>query len=163
MQGQRAEMSNLAERERVWFQPVADLLDRFAWTGGFVVRLPDYRPELVRSMAYQLGLTYFDFRARVMQPLGWKAHRLQIEDLDSALLEQSQRQGLVAQNVEALLATKPAPEQERWLRGFLACAWQNPVVVPLVLFGRAAPPNPRVLGLAAEELPEQTLLMRLLS
>lgn len=157
-----ADMTLAAGRnEHVWYQPLADLLGRYHWRGGYLVCLPEYRPDLILAMAYGLRLAHFDFRAKVMLPLGWKAHKLQIEDLERSLSEESAESGLVAQNVEALLAAKAPDERRAWLTGFLKKRWRHAVVVPLVLYGGLVPPGPpRLLSFSIGDVPEQTLLSR---
>ncbi len=155
-------MTALALSQEAWFWPIADRLDRFDWSGGLLVKFPEYRPDLFLAAAYGLRLAHYDFRAQVMLPMGWKAHRLVLEDLDCSLEEVSREGAVMVQNVEALLATKPLVERAMWLKQFLEHDWSHAVVVPLVLNGDLTPPgHPRVVTLDPDSLPEQTLLSRL--
>lgn len=140
------------------------MLDRHERQGGFLVRYPEYRPELVRALAESLELGYGDFRASVMAPMGWQAARMPLDALDQWLIERARAGGGVVNNAEALLATKAPEERSAWLARFVAAAWPAPVVIPLVLFGGDAPEGEdRVASLDPGAVPEQTLLTRLLS
>lgn len=145
-------------------QPVAAMLDRHDRQGGFLVRYPEYRPELVRALAESLELAYGDFRASVMAPMGWEAARLPLDALDQWLVGQAEAGGSVVNNAEALLATKTPEERSAWLARFVGAAWSAPVLIPLVLFGADAPQGEdRVAAIDPGAVPEQTLLTRLLS
>lgn len=144
-----------------WVAPVLEDLDR---GGGLVVELPEYRPDLCRALAHQLGLGFFDFRREVMVVRGWEADRVALTALDEVLEDQARRGGAVVHNVEALLACKPEPAGARWIESFLARKWEAPLILPLVVLTDSVPAgHPGVLVIPAEELPEQSLLNRLVS
>ena len=146
-----------------WSQPVRELLDADP-SGAFAVVFPEYRPELVKALAHDLDLDYFDFRSEIMAPLGWQASTLELADLDRELGQRSEQGGLVAQNVEALLSTKDRPSREAWLSDLLRRRYPAPVLVPVVLYADAlAAGRHRVCVLVPGDLPEPSPLMRLLS
>ena len=146
-----------------WYRPVAAMLAANGHAGGFVVRFAEYRPDLVEGLAAALGLGLRDCRAEILAPLGWEAGRLPLAALDAWLDRVTARGGIVAQNVEALLAAKPEAEQQAWLAALLGAGRPVPVVVPIVVLERALPrASPRIVSLAADEVPELTLLRRLL-
>lgn len=153
----------MSDIDRPWYRPVAAMLAANGHAGGFVVRFAEYRPDLVEGLAAALGLGLRDCRAEILAPLGWEAGRLPLAALDAWLDRVTAGGGIVAQNVEALLAAKPEAEQQAWLAALLGAGRPVPVVVPIVVLERALPrASPRIVSLAADEVPELTLLRRLL-
>ncbi|MEZ5839571.1 MAG: hypothetical protein R3D02_03800 [Hyphomicrobiales bacterium] len=145
-------------------RPIADLVARNGGTGGFLVVLPDYRPELLHGIARAIGAEFVDFRAGVMAAHGMNAGKLPLSTIGDWLADETTRRSLVLQNVEALLSTKSAEERAAWCRGFLEAPLPRPAIIPLVLFGAAAPEgHARVHRVAEADMPEETLLMRLWS
>ncbi len=59
-----------------WLQQIDSMLRAHNRRGGFLVALPEYRPELAQTIATRLGLTFFDFRADILIPQGWAASRV---------------------------------------------------------------------------------------
>lgn len=150
------------EPPAAWLEPLASALDRHDRRGGFLLLMPEYRPDLVRIAAEALGLAFFDFRAAVMAPLGWQAAGLPLAALDERIAAETARGPVLVHNAEALLAAKPAAERRGWLLDFVARDWPAAAVVPLaVLTGEVPEGRDRVVGLA--ELPASNLLMRLWS
>lgn len=130
--------------------------------GGFFVALHEYRPELIGEMATGLGLDFFDFRAECMRPLGWKAGRMPLDDLDAAIAARLGPLGVVVHNAEALLAAKGEGERRGWLKSFLATNWARPVLIPIAIFQADLPSfGPRFHRVDPEHLPVETLLSRL--
>jgi hypothetical protein len=153
----------MTDLDRPWYRPVAEMLAAQGNAGGFVVRFAEYRPDLVQGLAGALGLGLRDCRAELLAPLGWEAGRLPLAELDAWLGRTAATGGIVAQNVEALLAAKPEAEQRAWLAALLASDRPVPVVVPIVVLERVLPSaSPRVVALAADAVPELTLLRRFL-
>ncbi len=148
--------------DETWLQLVRSTLDGQGSRCGYIVCFPEYRPDLVLGMAEALGLAHFDFRREVMSHLGWHAGTLQLADLDRAIAERARGSGVVVQNAEALLSTKAEGLRRGWLEDFVAAPWPNVVVLPLALYATAAPErHPRVVAFDARDLPEPTLLSRL--
>ncbi len=146
-----------------WWRPAEAMLSRCERRGGFLVSLPEYRPDLLQELGEALALDCRDFRAEVMAPLMWDAAQLGLEDLDRWLTASAARGGLIAQNVEALLVLKRPEEREDWLSRFADLVWPAPVVVPLVLFCDEAPkPHGRHWTVAPDDVPEQSFVNRLL-
>jgi hypothetical protein len=142
-----------------WLQPVADLIAERQRRGGILLALPDYRPDLARAVADGLGLSYFDVRAEILMPLGWDAAKVGVDELTEILAERADDTDILAHNVEALLSTKDEAARQGWIEQFLDRDWPHLVVVPLFLFIHEAPAaSPRMLHLAAEDLPPETLL-----
>ncbi|MDJ0944417.1 MAG: hypothetical protein QNJ30_13170 [Kiloniellales bacterium] len=145
-----------------WLRVIRSVVHGRGSKGGYIVCFPEYRPDLVLGMAQALGLVHFDFRHEVMRYLGWEASTLQLEDLDRAIAERALGDGLVVQNAEALLSAKGEDLRRRWLKDFVAAPWPNVVILSLALYATAAPrKQPRVVTLGAQDLPEPTLLSRL--
>jgi hypothetical protein len=145
-----------------WVQPVLAMIEAAGRRGGFLVALPEYRPDLFREMADELGLAFVDFRAETMRPLGWEAGRLPLTALTRDIEQRAGRGGLVVHNAEALLAAKTAAERRQWLQEFTETAWPAPVVIPITVFQADLP-----IGAAGfhrvdpEALPDAKLLTRL--
>ena len=145
-----------------WIQTIDDMIRDHGTRGGFVVALPEYRPDQCQALAHALELQYFDFRQQVMAAHGWDADQLGFEDVDAALETLAATQGSLVNNVEALLATKEIDACARWLRQFLATPWERPLVVPIVIYTQELPvAHPRVHTINDGELPTQTFLNRL--
>lgn len=149
-------------RADAWLQPLADLVAQRQHRGGILLAMPEYRPDLARAVANDMGYAFFDVRADILMPLGWEAAKATVEELTAALAERARGTGVVAHNVEALLATKEKAVRQGWLERFLGYDWLHPVIVPLFLFIQEAPANsPHLLHLAADDLPAETLLGQL--
>lgn len=145
-----------------WLRPLTDLVARQQHQGSVLLTMPDYRPDLNRVIADSQGFTFFDLRAEILMPLGWDAAKVTVAQLTDALAERARDGGLMAHNVEALLATKEPLERQDWFEQFLEYGWPHPVIVPLFLFIQDAPLlNPQVLHLAEKDLPAETLLGQL--
>ncbi|HPQ95336.1 MAG: hemerythrin domain-containing protein [Thiothrix sp.] len=106
---------------------------------GHIVLFPRYQPELVQQLAGHLGIAFFDYRQVVMAELRERADTLTLAQLTQTLRTQSQQQGLVCHNAEALLCVKPEAERRAWLRHLVETDWPHPVVVPLAVFQADAP------------------------
>lgn len=146
-----------------WMEPISRSLAQADADRGFILVFPEYRPDLVRELASRLNLRFYDYRENHLRPLGPDAFGVQLDDLDKQLSTLEAEGGAVVFNVEALLATKKAPERARWLSGFLEKKRGALLVLPLTLFGEdLAPESAQVLQLEAETLPEQSLLSRFL-
>ncbi len=147
-----------------WLEPLDRALAAGNRRGGYLLVMPQYRPELVREAAERYGFACRDFRRERLVPRGRAAAGLSLAELDRFLEEELEGPGAVVQNAEALLATRSEPERRSWFRRFLARERPFAVIVPVVLFGREVPCDPlRVVRPAPEELPADTLLMRLVS
>ena len=143
-----------------WSDAIADLLVGHRH-GGFLLSFPEYRPDLARTLAGELGFNFFDFRGEVLAGLGWDAHTFTLDDLNDVLHLRSMEKGIVAFNVEALLATKDEQARRCWLSDFVDSDWSNPVLVPLALYSLEAPQHPRHLELDGDDLPNQSFVNRL--
>lgn len=152
-----------ASATMAWTDPVAATIAAEGGQGTFLVCFPGYRPELVRALADRLGFDYLDFRAVSLAPLGWRASALTLDALDQTIGARAAG-GLVLNNSEALLATKPMIERVAWLSEAVARTAGPPVLVALAVFGNEAPANgPRVCRLEPDGLPPEKLLVRLAS
>lgn len=145
-----------------WLETFKQNYDQFQGKGGFQVLFPEYRPDMTRALAHDLGLGFYDYRLEKMIAQGWEAGNLSLDALSQTLQEESTDIGLVVHNVEALLATKPEEERQQWLLDFLSFNWSNPIVLPLAIFQVDADQNnPRVCNLKISEFPKESFLMRL--
>lgn len=124
--------------------------------------MPEYRPDITLSIAHHFHFEFLDYRKVEMMPLGWEADCITLENLNETLQSSSTEQGLVAFNVEALLATKDEAQRQQWFGEFLQAPWPHPVLVPLVIYCEEAPQSsPRVCDMQDIKLPEQGLVSRL--
>ncbi|MGI9452018.1 MAG: hypothetical protein ACR2QH_15465 [Geminicoccaceae bacterium] len=145
-----------------WLQPLADLVEKQQGQGGILLTMPDFRPDLTRVIADRLGFAFFDFRADILMPLGWEAAKVTLDQLTDALAERALDGGVVAHNVEALLATKEPVARQGWLERFSIDPWPHPVIVPMFLFSEEVQfLSPNVLHFTERDLPEETLLGQL--
>ena len=143
-----------------WLTNVKKVFEQHQNLGGFQVLFPEYRPDLSRALAHFLELEFFDYRETIMQPLGWDAGGLTLNNLTETLRFKSDTKGLVVHNVEALLATKTEAERTQWLADFLSKEWKNPVILPLSIY-QAETPQGHSRICAIEEFPKQSFLMRM--
>jgi len=147
-----------------WLEPVISMLDSSDRRGGYFVCFPQYRPDLVMSMAHYCGLELLDFRAEYLAPLGWDAAGVPLDTLDEAITEHiTGNTGLVLQNTEALLAAVTPEIRQSWAAGFLERDLTVPVIIPIAVFSQDLPPaSKRIEFLDPLHIPEEGLLMRLL-
>lgn len=147
-------------------QPWIEQCVEFASTlgpGGLLLVFPEYRPDLAKLVAHHLQFEFFDYRAEVMAAEGPNAAAIELDALDETLAELAASGGAVVFNVEALLATKSPEQRITWVEKLLRTEWQNPVVIPMTLFAdETAGLTERILRFAPEDLPEQSLVSRLL-
>jgi len=156
--GTEAKMSEHTE----WLETFKASYDQHQGKGGFQVLFPEYRPDMTRALAHDLGLEFYDYRLKKMISLGWEAGNISLESLTQTLQEESTHVGLVVHNVEALLAVKSEDERKQWLNEFLTFDWSNPIVLPLAIYqAETDPDNPRVCDLKITEFPKESFLMRL--
>lgn len=145
-----------------WLTAIEAGLDAHGRRGGFIAKLTRYHPALVEEMARALGLAYVDFRAERLKPLGWDAARLPLTAIDEAIAGSIAPSGLVLQNAEALLATKPASERRAFLAHFLDTPRGHPVIIPMAAHESDLPARcSRVVEIDADEAPQDSLLLRL--
>lgn len=145
-----------------WLTAIGACLDEHGRKGGFIAKLTRYHPALVEEMARALGLAHVDFRAARLKPLGWDAARLPLTAIDDAIADGIAPSGLVLQNAEALLASKPAGERRAFLSLFVDTPRDLPVIIPIAAHESDVPaPCSRVIEIDADEAPEESLLLRL--
>ena len=155
-------MNTLAQTfEANWADPVAAAV---AHDKVVAAVFPEYRPDLARNLAHQLGYTFHDFRREVMQGYGWEAGAIPLEQLTLELKGHSRNGGVVAFNVEALLAAKTDSERRAWLRVLARQDWPHPVVLCILLFPQAVAETPGIVTVELDDtmLPQPTLLGRFL-
>lgn len=156
-----ARVTGISGAREFWFDRVKSALA--GGETGLVVSLPAYRPDLVAELASALDIKLIDFRNDVLQPLGWKAGKLSLEALTDRLHRLAREGGGVCQNAEALLATKTSKDRRLWFARFLETNWPAPVVLPIVLFrSDLAVRHDAITDLTADELPDESILLRLL-
>ncbi len=144
-----------------WLKRVEHCVKQHA-NGGFLVLFPDYRPDLCMAMSNGLGLDFYDYRKEEMLKQGLAAGSIPLDAVTKSLHRRAQHSGMVAQNVEAALATWPAADRARWFNSFLTRAWPGTVIVPCALFQSDAPQgHPNICDLQNVEMPGLSYLMRL--
>jgi len=149
--------------ERTWLDAIAELVAVGGGRGGFAVCLPEYRPDLVKAIAHRLQLRFYDYREEELRRHGANAYRVSLEELDDTLGGLAVQGGAMVLNVEALLAAKPEQDRTQWLADFMRADWASPMVLSLTLFtAELEGPSGRVMTLDKRELPEQSLVSRLL-
>jgi hypothetical protein len=145
-----------------WIDEVRRVLAAGDGHRGYLVKFPEYRPDLAKALAHHLGMELFDFRAEVMSRLGASAHTLELDAMQRSLESRCMQRGIVAFNLEALLATKTASARKTWMTDFVGGTYANPIVVPLAIFCPDADASlPHTFSLDADKLPDQSLISRL--
>lgn len=145
-----------------WYAPVLDAVAANG-PGGYAVIFPSYRPDLVEELARILGYGHVDFRKERMAPLAMQAHTLELSAIEACADERSNALGVVLQNAEALLASRPAELRRAFVSAFVATPRARGAILPLALFGGDVSDHPNVLRLSADSLPEETMLRQLAS
>ncbi len=147
-----------------WMAPITRTLDAHAWRGNYLIALQTYRPDVVGMIADEFNLAFFDFRAKHLAKLGWRAAELPLHQLNQLMADGSADRGLVLHNAEALLATKSKSERSTWFSEFVQRSSRHPVLIPLsIFFGEAPEGCARVAWIDPTDLPEEKLLIRLAS
>ncbi|HID82846.1 MAG TPA: hypothetical protein EYH06_06335 [Chromatiales bacterium] len=130
--------------------------------GGYILLMPQYRPDIGRSLAQYFELNFYDYRQEVMLPLGWDAARIPLNELDDCLFQEALEKPLLAFNVEALITTKSEKLRRQWLYEFIHKPWPNKILLPLAIHQSDAPDfSTNVCDLQEIPLPEQNLINRL--
>lgn len=131
--------------------------------GCIMILMPEYRPDLTKAFAHHLSLPLFDYRSEVMSEKGLEAHRISLPDLTETLRAECQPNGVLAFNIEALLAAKPDSERKQWLSSALDFPWPGLLILPLAIFtADVSTADKRVLDLRDSRFEEQSLTNRLL-
>jgi hypothetical protein len=144
-----------------WLKPILDLVSTQGGRGGALLAFPEYRPDLAKAIAHEVGIRFYDFRAETMAPKGFQAGAMGLDELDAVLADLPAQGGALVLNAEALSSTKSSEERRAWMRGFLRRDWPGLLLVPLALYGHEAPvADGRVLCLEPEDLPAQGLINR---
>jgi len=155
-------MNNSTSLLSDWQAPIASNLEEHPSGQCFFVLMPEYRPDLVQSLASHFNLEFYDYRKDKMAPLGAAAGTLSLDELTATLRKKTQEKGVVAFNVEALMATKSEEQRVDWLSSILEISWPNTLLIPLVIFHQDAPcDHHRISNLLSTTLPEQNLINRL--
>jgi hypothetical protein len=145
-----------------WQVPVAENFERHPSGRCLLVLMPEYRPDLVHSLASSFNLDFYDYRMDKMAPLGQEAGALSLDELSETLHEKTRQKATLAFNVEALMATKSEQQRVHWLSSALETQWPNTLLIPLVIFQQDAPAgHSQILDLLTVTLPEQNLINRL--
>jgi len=154
----------MSEQPVDWLDQVSAFVASMGARGGGLLLLPEYRPDLAKTIAYRLRLEFYDFRAEDMAPKGTHAAKTGMNTLDSVLTRLAREGGAVVLNVESLLTTKSQAQRRTWIEGFIRADWPGLLLVPMTLFAQeAADVTDRVLRLQAEDLPTQGIISRMLN
>ena len=130
---------------------------------GTLMVLAEYRPDIARMAANHLDFRFYDYREQVMQPRGWEAADITLEQLSHTLEQESTATPLLAFNTEALLAVYSSTERAAWLRSFCHHEWTHTVLLSVTAFAEDLPDLPQqICDLRATSIPDQNLINRLL-
>ena len=155
-------MNDLATILPEWQTPIVESVKQHPSGKCLFVFMPEYRPDLVKSIASSFDLEFYDYRLDKMAPLGQAAGTLSLAELTKTLQKKTQKKGIVAFNVEALMATKNEEQRIDWLDSMLESPWPHTLLIPLVIFHQDAPAgHNQVSDLLLTTLPEQNLVSRL--
>jgi len=145
-----------------WIERIAEVISSARHGRGLFVALGAYRLDLVRVMADELDLQFFDFRNEILQPLGWDAGRLPLAALSEEIETRRKARSLVVHNAEALLATKAAADRKQWFAQFANQDWKRPVIIPLAIYQNELPVlSGPLVRIETHELPSECLLLLL--
>ncbi len=145
-----------------WQVPLTTCVADNGQQGGFLILMPEYRPDIALSMGHYLNLEFLDYRKEEMMPLGWDADGITLQSLNETIQSHSAGKGVVVFNVEALLATKREAQRQQWINEFLQTSWPNPVLIPLVIYCDEVPQwSQRICDMQNMTFPDQGLVSRL--
>ncbi len=130
---------------------------------NLVLVLPEYRPDLIAYVANSLGYRAYDYRAEVMAPRSWQAHKLELREMLDTLLAEGEADEIIAYNVEALLSTRAVNLRQEWYSEYFTRPSRKRLIIVMTLYGdELADGHPAVLRFERGEVPESTLLRRML-
>ena len=145
-----------------WLKWVDEHMEKRGPGKGSIVLFPDYRPDLCMALANYLGLDFYDYRKEEMLDKGWDAGAIPLDSLTETLLARSEQGGIVAHNVESILAARSEEERRQWFESFLHQNWPNTVIAPSAVFQADVPhEHGNVCDLELLEMPKQSFLIRL--
>lgn len=129
---------------------------------GYIILMPEYRPDIARMIANHFGINFYDYREKEMLPLGWRAIDITLNQLNDSLTKESSHDPILAFNVEALLAIRPENERRKWFSNFIMHPWPNKILLPITIHLNEVPDSDQqTCNLLTTPLPEQTLINRL--
>ena len=129
---------------------------------GYIILMPEYRPDLARMIANHFGINFYDYRKKEMLPLGWRAIDITLNQLNNSLTKESCHDPMLAFNVEALLAIRPENERREWFSNIIMHPWPNRILLPITIHLNEVPDSDQqTCNLLTAPLPEQTLINRL--
>ena len=94
------------QKTDAWLKPILDLVSTQGGRGGALLAFPEYRPDLAKAIAHEVGIRFYDFRAETMAQKGFQAGSMALDELDAVLAQLAAEGGALVLNVEALLSTK---------------------------------------------------------
>ena len=151
-----------------WLSTIKTVFEKHQGQGAVQVLFPEYRPDLAHAVANYLGLGFYDYRKEKMLSEGWNAGNITLEEMTQTLMNEMaglSENGLLAYNIEALLATKPEEQRQQWLAGCLdqnKIDWPKAIVLPLSIYqSDTVAGHPRVCNLQFDEFPKESFLIRL--
>lgn len=145
-----------------WLEQVDEHMVKRGSGNGSIILFPDYRPDLCMALSNYLKLEFYDYRKEEMLDKGWEASLITLDQLTDSLQARAAQGGIVAQNVEAMLATRTESERREWFNSFLNKDWPNTVIVPSAVFQAEVPhEHKNICDLELLELPKQSFLIRL--
>ncbi|MCG7970363.1 MAG: hypothetical protein JBO36_06855 [Candidatus Thiodiazotropha taylori] len=147
-----------------WIKIIAKQLAKKKEWSGLIVAFPEYRPDLLKTLANELNYSFYDYREAEMAPLGMKAAELTLAELDRTLYKTIQAGPTVLHNIESLLLSKQNQSVITWLTEFSTKPWGHNVVLPVVILADVAlnlQPD-AVVDLTQTTFPEQSLISRLM-
>jgi hypothetical protein len=144
-----------------WQTAVTSTFGKSAPGKGMLLLMPEYRPDICRTIADRTGAAFFDFRREVMQERKTLAHQVTLEELTETLYEEADKGDVLVFNVESLLAVKPDEKRQAWLTDFTTRKWNNRILLPLAIFQQEILAPESTIDLQDYYFHEQTLISRL--
>ncbi len=123
--------------------------------------MPEYRPDICRAIAHEMGACFFDFRAEVMNGHGMLAHEIRLDELARELVKRASAGAVIAFNIESLLAAKDEDERQQWLHHICNTTFDHFLVLPLAIFQDDVSDLESCLDLREHLFEPQTLISRL--
>jgi len=139
-----------------WLLPIRQALDNNTDAVLFL-RMPVYRPDLLKQLAWQFELDFVDLRAELLMPRGLNAGNVSTDTVNAFIAQQPK--GLVLHNTDAWLATKSEADRRAWLARIADTSFDKLLIIPLLVFEGDLPDKlARSVQLDPELLPAATLI-----
>ena len=107
------------QKTDAWLKPILDLVSTQGRCGGALLAFPEYRPDLAKAIAHEVGIRFYDFRAETIAPKGFQAGAMGLNEADAVLADLAARvaRGLGAATLRFEAVARNAASSARRAQG----------------------------------------------